>query len=334
MVTDASVADAYRDFGNKFYYLKLQGQWAILGIIGLFFGIFFDYRKLKPLAVPMLGATIITLLLVIIPGVGTKMLGARRWLNIGFINFQPAELSKFTLIVYLASLFSSRPRATSFFAVLIVVLGLVMLEPDLGTAIVLSAIAFSMFFTSGVSVWQFLGTVFLGGLGAILAILGSSYRRQRLLTFFNPENDPLGNSYHIRQVLIALGSGGIFGVGFGQSRQKYEYLPEVTTDSIFAVIAEELGFFGGVVLILAFLLFINRGMKIARRAPDSFGRLLALGITSWIGFQALLNLAAMTALLPLTGIPLPFISYGGSSLVLVMVATGILLGISRKSLSD
>jgi len=170
-----------------------------------------------------------------------------------------------------------------------------------------------------------------GGAGLIFF---SSYRRERLLSFLNPSRDPLGTSYHIRQILIAIGSGGLFGVGLGQSRQKYEYLPEATTDSIFAVIAEELGFVGAVCLLALFLLMIWRGMKIAKEAPDDFGRLLAVGIISWIGFQALVNLSAMVAIVPLTGVPLPFISYGGSSLVLSLTAMGILVNISKQRIVE
>jgi cell division protein FtsW len=166
----------------------------------------------------------------------------------------------------------------------------------------------------------------LGGVGLIFF---SSYRRERLLTFLNPGRDPLGASYHIRQILLALGSGGLWGLGLGQSRQKYEYLPAVMTDSIFAVIGEELGFIGGAAILLAFLFIIWRGFKIAQGAPDRFGQLLAVGITAWIGLQALINLAAMVALVPLTGVPLPFISYGGSSLVVTLAGMGILINISK-----
>ncbi len=206
-----------------------------------------------------------------------------------------------------------------------------MLEPDLGTAVVLAVTSFLIFFVSGPPVWSIFLVCLLGLASGTGLIFTSEYRRQRLLTFLNPSQDPLGTSYHIRQILIALGSGGIFGVGLGQSRQKYEFLPEVTTDSIFAVIAEEVGFIWAKILILIFLLLIWRGISIAKKAPDEFGRLLALGIISWVGFQTLVNLGSMVALIPLTGVPLPFISYGGSSMVLILTAMGILVNISRQA---
>jgi len=345
MVGNASVVEAYRDFGDKFYYLRLQAQWVAFGLFAFSIACFFNYRRLKMLAIPLLIFTLISLVLVLIPGIGAKALGARRWLGIGAFRFQPAELAKLTIVLYLASYFEpSRnkvlPQAGSYFsnkrsflpflALLGILVVLIMLEPDLGTTVVVAATSLVVYFASGAPVWQIglIGLVGLIGGGGL--IFFSSYRRERLLTFLNPTRDPLGASYHIRQILIALGSGGVFGVGLGQSRQKYEYLPAATTDSIFAVVAEELGFVGAVVILLAFLFLIWRGFKIASQAPDDFGRLLAVGITSWIGFQALVNLGAMVALIPLTGVPLPFISYGGSSLVLALAGMGILINISKQ----
>lgn len=330
MVGNASVVEAYRDFGDKFYYLRLQTQWVALGLFAFLIACFFNYRRLKMLAIPLLIFTLISLVLVLIPGIGTKALGARRWLGIGAFRFQPAELAKLTMVLYLASFFSNKRSFLPFLALLGILVVLIMLEPDLGTTVVVAATSLVVYFASGASVWQ-IGLVGLVGLiGGGGLIFFSPYRRERLLTFLNPTRDPLGASYHIRQILIALGSGGVFGVGLGQSRQKYEYLPAATTDSIFAVVAEELGFVGAVAILLAFLFLIWRGFKIASQAPDDFGRLLAVGITSWIGFQALVNLGAMVALIPLTGVPLPFISYGGSSLVLALTGMGILINISKQ----
>jgi len=204
-----------------------------------------------------------------------------------------------------------------------------MMEPDLGTTVVIITSGLVVYFASGASLITLLGFLILGLLGGLGLILSSPYRKGRLLTFFNPGRDPLGESYHIRQVLLALGSGGLWGLGLGQSRQKYEYLPAVMSDSIFAVIAEELGFIGGALILLAFLLIVWRGLKIGLGAPDRFGQLLAVGITAWISLQALINLAAMVALIPFTGIPLPFISYGGSSLVVALAGMGILVNISK-----
>jgi len=329
MVGNVSVVEAYQDFGDKFYYLKLQLQWAVLGILGLLGGLFFNFKKLKSLAFPLLLATIFFLIAVLMPGVGVKALGAKRWLGVGPFRFQPSELAKFSFILWAAAFLSNKKKTLPFLGVLGLLGGLIILQPDLGTAITLMSSGVIIYFISGAPIWEIGLLGVLGVLGGLGLILSSPYRKERFLTFLNPARDPLGASYHIRQILIALGSGGVWGVGLGQSRQKYEYIPMATTDSIFAIIAEEIGFLGAMMVILLFLVFIWRGLKIAEEAPDEFSRLLAVGITSWIGLQTLFNFGAMTALIPLTGIPLPFISYGGSSLVLSLVAVGILANISR-----
>jgi len=329
MVGDASVAEAYRDFGDKFYYLKLQAQWTALGILGMLGALNFNFKRLKIFAFPLLLITILCLFAVLVPGLGIKALGAKRWLGVGNFRFQPSELAKFSFILWSAAFLSNKRKTLSFLWVLGLLGGLIILQPDLGTTVILVASGLVAYFASGAPIWE-IGLMGLMGLivGTGL-IFSSSYRKERFLTFLNPERDPLGASYHIRQILIALGSGGLFGLGLGQSRQKYEYIPAATTDSIFAIIAEETGFIGASIVLLLFLFLVWRGFKIAKEAPDDFARLLAVGITAWIGLQALLNLAAMTALIPLTGIPLPFISYGGSSLVLSLTATGILANISK-----
>ncbi len=330
MIANASVVEAYRDFGDKLYYFKLQLQWAGLGLIGFIFASFFNYRRLKSLAVPLLIASLISLGLVLVPGLGTKVMGAQRWLVVGAFRFQPAELAKLAFVFYLAAFMSQKKSLWPFLILLTLLIGLVILEPDLGTAVIIAATGLVVYFASGAPlIWLgLLGILgFLAGLGLIFS---SAYRKERVLTFLDPSRDPLGASYHIRQILLALGSGGLFGLGLGQSRQKYEYLPAAATDSIFAIMAEEIGFVGALVIILVFLLLIWRGFKIAKEAPDKFGTLLATGIISWIGFQTLINLSAIVALVPLTGVPLPFISYGGSSLILIMTASGILVNISKQ----
>lgn len=332
MVGNASVVDATRDFGDKWYYLKLQSGWALVGLIGFFLSSKINYHRLEKLSFPLLLVTLLLLTAVLIPGIGSKLLGARRWLNLGFFSFQPAELAKLTLIIYFSSLLKkSKDQFWPFISVLGICAGLIMIEPDLGTTIVLVGASLITYFGSGGQLKRFLiliPVILLAGAGLILF---STYRMDRLKTFFDYTHDPLGTSYHIRQVLLSLGSGGIFGVGLGQSRQKYEFLPEVTTDSIFAVIGEELGLVGSLLVLTAFFVFVNLGLHVTRNAPDQFGSNLALGLTSWIGLQAFINIAAMAALVPLTGIPLPFISYGGSSLVLVLLASGTLVSISRQS---
>ncbi len=332
MVYDSSVAIAIRDFGTPYYYVREQLKWLFLGSIALIVFSRVDYHVWQKLALPILIGTLFLLICVFLPGIGVRALGAHRWLNFGFFILQPAELAKLSLIIYLSAWFSraEKGRFLAFLLLLGMVLGLVIIEPDLGTAIIILSIALMLYFFSGAPVVQFLllFPVLLISLSGLA--VSSPYRFRRLMTFFNPEVDPLGASYQIRQVLIALGSGGLFGVGIGQSRQKYEYLPEANTDSIFAIIGEEIGFIGTLVLVGLFVFLIWRGFRIARSAPDTFGRLLTLGISSWIGVQTVINLSAMVALLPLTGVPLPLVSYGGSSLIILLSALGIVVNISKQ----
>lgn len=330
MVSNASVVDATRTFGDELFYAKRQLYRALAGLAIMLVLTRVPYQFYSKFSLPIFGATLLLLILVLIPGLGTHALGARRWINLVVIDFQPAELAKLTLCIYFAHLFAKKTSILPFLFALGSVIGLVMLEPDLGTTVIIVLLSAVIYFASGASLVYFLGLIPLGLVAGALFILTSSYRRDRLLTFFNPASDPLGASYHIRQVLIALGSGGLFGLGLGQSRQKYLYLPEPATDSIFAIIGEELGFLGGMAVISLFLFLVWRGLRIAQRAEDPFGRLLAVGITSWIGIQAFINLSAMVALVPLTGVPLPFLSYGGSALILNLAAIGILLNISQK----
>ncbi len=335
MVYNASSVAAFADFGDKYYYLKEQGKWLGIGFISCFFLSRFDYRRFYNLSPFLLLAGIFFLAAVFIPGLGIKTYGASRWLNFRAFSFQPAELIKIVLVIYLAAWFSEKEkgRLWAFILLCSLPLVLIMLQPDMGTATILAAIAASLYFFSGAPLWH-IGVLVASGLGAAMFLIKiAPYRFQRFKTFLDPSIDPLGASYHLRQILIALGSGGLFGVGLGQSRQKYAYLPESTTDSIFAIIGEEIGFVGATILILFFLFFLYRGFIIAKQASDRFGQLLAAGITSWLSFQVLVNLAAMVALIPLTGVPLPFISYGGSSLVVVLSSVGILLNISRQGKS-
>lgn len=333
IIFDASSFIAFRDFGDKYYYIKEQSLWFVLGFVALLFFSYFDYHKFYNLSLPLLVVAIGLLMLVFIPGVGVKVLGAHRWINLHFFILQPAEFVKLTLAIYLSAWFSTKEkgRFLSFCLLMGLVLGLVILEPDMGTAIIIMAEAFIVYFLSGGSVKNFMFVIpALGALGLLLVKL-SPYRAQRLATFLNPEQELQGSSYHVRQILIALGSGGFTGVGLGNSLQKYAYLPENTTDSIFAIIAEELGFVGATGVIILLSLVVWRGFVIATHASDPFGKLLAAGIISFLGMQMFVNLAAQTALIPLTGVPLPFISYGGSSLIIDLTAIGILLNISRQS---
>lgn len=329
MVFNASVVDATRQFGDGFFYAKRQLFSAILGLAAMGLFAYIPYKTWARYSNYIFGIAVALLILVLIPKLGgVSALGARRWVDFGPIALQPAEFAKFALCVYFAKHFSENKTLKPFLIALGVIVTLVMLEPDLGTTGIILAISGLIYFASGAPLVHFLSLVPIAFVGLILVLI-SPYRRDRLFTFLDPTSDPQGSSYHIRQILIALGSGGLWGVGLGQSRQKYLFLPEPATDSIFAIIGEELGFIGASVVILAFVFLVWRGFSIASRVEDPFGRLLALGITSWIGIQAFVNLAAMVALVPLTGVPLPFVSYGGSALVVNLAAIGILLSISR-----
>lgn len=333
-VVDASAPQALNNYGDKFFLFKQQLVWAGIGIAALFIVSKIKYTFWEKLATPIFFVSIIFLLIVLLPRLGFSALGARRWLYFGPINFQPSEVIKFALCIYYAKLASKNKGVLSYFIPLGIVVLLIMLQPDLGTTLIVTAIALVQIFVSGINFWYLIGASAVGFLAGIPLILFSSYRKERLLTFLQISQDPLGNSYHMRQILLGLGSGGILGVGLGASRQKYSFLPEASTDSIFAVIAEELGLMGGLIIIGMFIYFIIKALKIAGNAPDTFSKTLVVGITTWIGGQAFLNIASMVALVPLTGIPLPFISYGGSSLVMILVACGILLNISRYAVAE
>ncbi len=332
MVYDASSVLAYNLFGDKYSFIKDQMVWAMIGFVVLFIFSMFDYHKLFNLALPLLLVALLLLLLVFIPGIGSGANGAHRWINLGFMTLQPAEFVKLILAIYLSAWFSikEKGRFMAFTLLIGAVLLLVMLEPDMGTASIILVEATIIYFLSGGNLKHFLLAAPVIAFGGLLLILVAPYRAARLTSFLNVDKSLTDASYHIKQVLIALGSGGLVGLGIGNSIQKHAYLPENVTDSIFPIIAEEFGFMGSVVLILFFLLFVWRGLLIASRAPDTFGKLLAAGIISFIGIQAVINLGAMTALFPLTGVPLPFISYGGSALIVDMAAVGILLNISKQ----
>lgn len=329
MVYNASAFSAFKDFNDKYYFLKHQGVWALGGLIALLVTSRINYHFWEKLALLSLIISLV-LLVSVFSTLGVKAYGAQRWVDLGFFTLQPAEITKLSYILYLSAWLAKKVKALPFLMVTGVILGIVLLQRDLGTATIIGLTGMSVFFIAGAAWWQFLGIGVLGAAAGSLLILTSSYRRARLMSFLNSDRDQLGTSYHINQILIALGSGGLFGVGLGQSRQKYGYIPEVTTDSIFAVVANELGFIGASALILAFVYLIWRGIQTAKGAPDKFGYLLAVGITSWLGFQVVVNIGSMVALFPLTGVPLPLISYGGSSLVMVMTGIGILLNISSQ----
>lgn len=338
-IYDASVVSAFRDFGDKFYYIKNQIIWASLGAVALGFFSIFDYHKLLKLAPHFLLLCTVLLVAVLIPHIGTKIYGARRWINIGGFNFQPSELSKLALIFYQTSIMSKfenfKIRLSDTFVVFLlpalVAAGLIFLEPDFGTAIIVMAVTMSVYFLASAPIWHFLLALPPLLAAAVLAILVEPYRLARLKSFLDPTHDPQGASYQINQILTAINRGGFLGVGIGQSRSKFAFIPEVQTDAIFAIIAEEIGTIGVLFLLSVFCFILSRAVNIARGAKDPEGKLLALGLIFLIVIQALFNIASNVALVPLTGVPMPFISYGGSSLIVMMTSVGILINIGRQS---
>lgn len=332
MVYDASVVQGLKDFKDSYYYIRQQLIWVGLGFVSMFFFTKFNYKNFKKISHFLVLSSFLLLIAVFIPGLGISGGGAHRWLRLGPITIQPAEIIKLTSVIYLAYVFEKRARFLPFFILSLgVILVTAILQKDLGSSIVFLATMIMLYFASGAPLWQFLiSAPFVIG-SFLLLIITSPYRSKRILAFLDPFSDPQGFTYHISQVLIALGSGGLFGLGLGHSRQKFEYIPEVTTDSIFGIIGEELGFIGTSLVIILFTVLVLRGFKIAQNCPDNFGKILALGIISWLGIQVVINLSSMTALLPLTGVPLPFISYGGSAIVANLTAIGILLNISRQA---
>lgn len=331
MVYDASVIQGLKDFKDSFHYIRQQLIWALLGLISLSFFTKFNYKKFKAISFPLILLSLALLVAVFIPGLGVSGGGAHRWLSFGSIIIQPTEIIKLTGVIFLAASFAKKVRLFPF-AVLIMLVTIItaVLQKDLGSTIVFVATATLIYFVAGAPLWYFLVSLPLGISALLVLIFTSGYRSKRVLAFLDPFSDVQGFTYHISQVLIALGSGGLFGLGLGHSRQKFEYIPEVSTDSIFGIIGEELGFVGASVVIILFIIVVLRGLKIAQSCSDNFGKILSLGITCWLGIQVVINISSMTALLPLTGVPLPFISYGGSALVANLTAVGILLNISKQ----
>jgi len=343
MLSSASSAVAYQKFQDSYHMLKHQLIFGVfLGTLIFIVMSRIDYRYWKKLAFPLLVITVVLLIAVFLPGIGTGLKGAKRWISLGGLTFQPTEVVKLTFLLYLATWLESRGRKgvsdfsygfKPFVLILGVIMGLIILQPDVGTMSIVVLYSLVVYFLAGGS-WSHLGLLTGGGAALLWFLVKiAPYRANRFTVFLHPELDPQGIGYHINQAFLAIGSGGFFGRGFGQSRQKFQYLPEVAGDSIFAIIAEELGFIFVVLLILAFLYLMYRGFKIALDAPDLYGRLLAVGIVTWIVGQAFVNIASMTGLMPMTGIPLPLISYGSSSMIVTLAALGILTNISSQTKS-
>ena len=344
MLSSASGPAAFARFGDAFWFVRHQLMYGFVpGIIMMIVLSQVDYRLYRALAMPILLATIVLLVLVFIPGLAANWGTSKSWIGIGGFSVQPAEIVKVTFLIYLAAWLEARGDAGArdlhagllpFLTLLAVIGTLIMLQPDLGTFSVIVIVSLIVYFLGGASI-QHLAALTAAGFGLILLLIKvAPYRAQRLTTFLHPELDPQGVGYHINQALLAIGSGGLFGLGFGRSRQKFSYLPEVAGDSIFAVMAEELGFLLSTAFIALLLFFLWRGLTVADRAPDRFGKLLASGIVALVAVQAFVNIGSMLSLLPLTGITLPFVSYGGTSLVVLLGAMGILLNISSKGVGS
>ena len=338
MVYSASGIRALDSQGEPRYFLMQQSVWALVGLGGMFVAARLDYHRYRAFALPALAVAVVLLIAVLIPGVGTSVGGATRWIRVSsFAGVQPAELAKLALIIYLAFWFASRGAEMGrtsvtlpFLGVVGLVVGLVIAEPDLGTSIVIVAIALSMYFAAGARLRE------LAALGALALIAVATlaviqpYRLRRILTFLDPWSDPQGAGYQTIQAIYGLALGGPFGEGLGAGKEKFGFLPAAYTDSIFAVLGNELGLLGTLGVVVLFLLLAFKGIRIALRAPDTAGALLATGITAWLAFQAWLNMAVVASLVPMTGITLPFISYGGSSLCVSLVAVGILLNVGQQ----
>lgn len=337
MVYSASAVWANYKFNDSFFFAKRQLLFAGLGFAAMFLMMNIDYWSWRKWAKPILLICFLLLLVVLIPGVGMERNGSRSWIGVGAFSIQPSEFIKIALISFLAKFLSENQKhittvkkgllpslALVFFA-----FGLIMLQPDLGTGTVMAGTCVVMLFIAGARISHFVFLGLMGLAGFVALIMSAPYRMARITSFLDPWQDPLNSGFQIIQSLYAIGPGGLFGLGLGQSRQKFFYLPEPQTDFIFAVLSEELGFIGGSFVILLFALLLWRGIKIALGAPDLYGSFLAVGIISMIAIQVMINIGVVTGLMPVTGITLPFLSYGGSSLTIMLMAVGVLLNISR-----
>jgi cell division protein FtsW len=339
MILSASSVKSFATYGSSFLFFKRQLAWAAVGIVGYVVAARVDYRRIKGLGYPALLISCVLLGAVLVPGIGIFAGGSARWLALGPFSFQPSELAKLALILFCAEVFARKQeRSLRVFAhtalpllpALGILAALVMLQPDLGTTLLLGATGLGMLFVAGAPMRYVVPLGAAGAAMAMLAALSEDYRRARILAFLDPWKDPLNTGYQTIQSLIALGSGGWFGVGLGASRQKWMYIPNAHTDFIFAILGEEMGLLGTLTVLGTFVFLVYLGVQTARRAPDRYGMLLAAGITIWMGFQALVNVGAVTAALPITGVPLPLVSFGGTSLVVSLTAMGVLTNIASS----
>lgn len=339
MVLSASSIRAFAGTGDTYYYIKRQLLSLLLGFIMLFIFSQVSTRSLQKLAPYGIFIVVAMLVAVLLPGVGKNAGGSSRWIPVAGFHLQPSELAKFAVVLYTADFLARRKNDLSdirdliypYGLVIVAISALVLKQPDLGTTVSICLTAFTLIFIGGLNLRYIAGIGIAGLIVGTYAIYSAKYRFERFAAFLNPGADPLGAGYHIRQGLIAFGSGGLFGIGLGMSRQKYFYLPAAHTDFIFAIIGEELGLLGTLFTVLLFAAFAYYGIRISFQSKSLFGRLLGAGLTSMVVLQALVNMGAVTAILPVTGIPMPFISYGGSSLVVNLASVGILLSIAIEN---
>lgn len=337
MIYSASSIYAWERYNDSFFFLKRHLSFVMIGVALAFLAMSVDYRRLRPYARPLLLISFLLLVLVLIPGLGREVSGARRWFRFRFLSFQPSELASIALIVYIADFIARRGSMIKSFwrgflpPVIVVgtMLSMILLQPDLGTVIALGSVVFLMLLISGVKVSYLLSLALLSLPALYVLVFSVPYRRMRILAFLNPWADPKGSGFQIIQSQIALGSGGLFGTGLGHSRQKLFYLPAAHTDFIFSIIGEELGLLGTMAVIVLFIIFIQQCLKILKNTQDRFGYFLALGLTLMICLKAIINIGVSCGLLPTKGLPLPFISYGGSSFVFDIISVGILMNIAR-----
>jgi len=338
MVLSASSVTALNTTGSSWYHFQRQGMWFIVALVAMLITLRIDYRLWRRVSAPLLVVALGLLVAVLVPGLGSAANGSQRWIVFGPISVQPSEIAKLAVVVFIGDLLarrSHRIRDTTLslrpvLVVLVVVAALVLKQPNLGTTLVIGMVAFTMMFIAGVplaplSAWASVATG-----GAVLLAMSADYRRDRVLAFLDPWDDPLNTGYQTIQSLVGIASGGLWGVGLGNGRAKWGFLPFAHTDFIFAVVAEELGFIGALTLIGLFVLLGLVGIRIAAEAPDRFGTLVATGITCWLVVQAFVNMGAVVGVLPITGVPLPFLSAGGSALVVNMTAVGVMLNIARQ----
>ena len=337
MMFSASAVMAGKKFDDSWYYLKRQLVWLTFGLMLLHVVSRIDYIWWKRLSFLLLGLVAVSLVMVLLPSIGEAKHGARRWLLVGPVSVQPAEMAKLVIVIYLAAYLARKEDRLQHFStgllppllIIGIISGLVLKEPDLGTVVVLGLVTGGLLFVGGARLSHLLTTALCAIPIGLALILTSDYRRPRLMAFLNPGSDPENAGHQITQSFLAFGSGGLFGVGLGEGKQKLLFLPEPHTDFVLALVGEELGFVGTSVIIFLFAVFVIRGFQISTRARTPFGRYLGIGVTTLIGIQALINACVVTGLLPTKGLTLPFVSYGGSSLVVSLTGVGILLSISR-----